>query len=302
MSSSGTTITNIDNNMESTPFFHEFKKQASFFIKEKIKTARLALTDVTPAQLLTEEATNANPRAPDARSLGLISRAAFEVDEYWRIVDILHQKLLRFHRKNWRPTYKALIVLEHLMTHGPESVVHEFQCDRPVIKEMQKFQHVDEKGFNWGLAVRKKAEIVGKLLENGPLLKEERKRVRSITRGIKGFGSFSERTTSVQELPRDHFGRSHTQFNDHADEEDSNEELAPVGGERPKDSKPFLKTPKDVSATEDLNLWDEAEEGDSLLSKNRDETNKRLVVEEDHPFYKSEKRSSRSLLAAGDDD
>lgn len=33
------------------PFFHEFKKQASFFFKEKIKTARLALTDVTPAQL-----------------------------------------------------------------------------------------------------------------------------------------------------------------------------------------------------------------------------------------------------------
>ena len=34
-----------------TPFFHEFKRQASFFFKEKIKTARLALTDVTPAQL-----------------------------------------------------------------------------------------------------------------------------------------------------------------------------------------------------------------------------------------------------------
>lgn len=33
------------------PIFQEFKKQASFFFKEKIKTARLALTDVTPAQL-----------------------------------------------------------------------------------------------------------------------------------------------------------------------------------------------------------------------------------------------------------
>jgi epsin len=33
-----------------TPF-NEFKKQASFFLKEKIKTARLALTDVTPAEL-----------------------------------------------------------------------------------------------------------------------------------------------------------------------------------------------------------------------------------------------------------
>jgi len=34
-----------------TPLFHDFKKQASFFLKEKFKTARLALTDVTPAEL-----------------------------------------------------------------------------------------------------------------------------------------------------------------------------------------------------------------------------------------------------------
>jgi len=33
------------------PVLHELKKQASFFIKEKIKTARLAVTDVTAEEL-----------------------------------------------------------------------------------------------------------------------------------------------------------------------------------------------------------------------------------------------------------
>ena len=33
------------------PIFVELKKQASFFIREKIRLARLALTDVTPIQL-----------------------------------------------------------------------------------------------------------------------------------------------------------------------------------------------------------------------------------------------------------
>lgn len=33
------------------PFFHEIKKQASFFLREKIRSARLVLTDVTPIQL-----------------------------------------------------------------------------------------------------------------------------------------------------------------------------------------------------------------------------------------------------------
>ncbi|XP_019263351.1 PREDICTED: uncharacterized protein LOC109241091 isoform X3 [Nicotiana attenuata] len=83
-----------NSNKMSQPYLqlHEFKKQASFFLKEKIKTARLALTDVTPAQLLAEEATNGNPGAPDTRTLKMISKAAFEVDDYWRIVGILHKK------------------------------------------------------------------------------------------------------------------------------------------------------------------------------------------------------------------
>jgi len=40
-----------NSNKMGTPLFHEFKKQASFFLKEKFKTARLALTDVTPGEL-----------------------------------------------------------------------------------------------------------------------------------------------------------------------------------------------------------------------------------------------------------
>ncbi|XP_043700753.1 uncharacterized protein LOC122651436 isoform X4 [Telopea speciosissima] len=96
------TITSNNNNTTNmgTPFFHEFKKQASFFLREKIKMARLALTDCTPAQLLTEDATNENQWAPDTRTMGLISRAAFEVDDYWRIVDILHKRF------NWGLTVR----------------------------------------------------------------------------------------------------------------------------------------------------------------------------------------------------
>lgn len=181
-----------------TPFFHEFKKQASFFFKEKIKTARLALTDVTPAQLLTEEATSGNPWAPDSRTMVFISRAAFEIDDYWRITEILHKRLSKFDRKNWRECYHALILLEHLITHGPESTAQEFQCDREVIKEMGTFEHIDERGFNWGSTIRKKCERVLKLLEKGPVLREERDRARKVTREIQGFGSFNDRWISDQ--------------------------------------------------------------------------------------------------------
>lgn len=41
---------------------------------------------------MTEDATNGNTWPPDTRATGVISRAAFEVDDYWRIVEILHSR------------------------------------------------------------------------------------------------------------------------------------------------------------------------------------------------------------------
>lgn len=206
------------------PIFQEFKKQASFFFKEKIKTARLALTDVTPAQLLTEEATNGSLSAPDTRTLKAISKAAFEVDDYFRILEILRSRLVKFDKKNWRTSYQALIVIEYLMTHGPESVAKVFQADKDVIRDMGCFQLIDEKGFNWGLNVRMKSEKILMLLEERSLLKEERNRARKVSRGIEGFGSFSQRTSSAQgilsESPVTKYTRSKSQFIESGDQED----------------------------------------------------------------------------------
>lgn len=56
-------------------------------------------------------------------------------------------RLARFDKRNWRIAYNSLIVVEHLLTHGPESVSDEFQGDIDVISQMQTFQQIDEKGY-----------------------------------------------------------------------------------------------------------------------------------------------------------
>ncbi|XP_021841664.1 epsin-3 [Spinacia oleracea] len=294
--------------------FLELKKQASFFIKEKIKTARLVLTDVTPAQLMAEEATNANPWSPDTRILGLISRAAFDVDDYWRIVDILHNKLSNFDRKNWRESYNALIVLEHLLTHGPESVAEEFQTEKFIINNMETFQHVDEKGFNWGLAVRKKSERVLKLLQKGALLKQEREHARKLTREIKGFGSFSVTSTSPLEDSLTTYGRSHSQFNEHGNETNPPEKFTynqprlfflddDVKADKPRTVKRFLKenkAPKNDTGNGDLDVWNNNTGEKNLLL---DETNGGVLIEEEnHPFNGTVEQSRVSLLSAAKED
>lgn len=332
------TFGNNSDNM-GAPSFHEFKKQASFFFKEKIKTARLALTDVTPAQLMTEEATAGNTWSPDTRTLKIISRAAFEVDDYWRIVEILHQRLASFDRKNWRMSYNGLILLEHLLTHGPESVAEEFQTDIDVITEMGSFQHTDEKGFNWGLTVRKKSERILKLLEKGPLLKEERHRARKLTRGIEGFGSFCQRTSSAEGILRHSsslggYGRCNSQFNDRGNEENqfpSSSDADLTQTVRKKSDEPheenvmvdgikFLEisksqndsadtenlsskenvAPEEEDFTGDLHQWNSTGEFKSLLSDQRDDTSVSREEEEDHPFNETEHQSTHSLLSTTD--
>ena len=72
---------------------------------------------------LVQEATNNDPCVPDAKTLACIADAAFDMDDCWRIAKVLHHRLGRAADwKQWRPVYKALVVLEFL-THGPEDLL-----------------------------------------------------------------------------------------------------------------------------------------------------------------------------------
>ncbi|KAL6200174.1 hypothetical protein ACLB2K_029956 [Fragaria x ananassa] len=314
-----------------TPLFHELKKQASFFFKEKIKNARLVLTDVTPAQSLTEEATNGNPWAPDTRTLASISKAAFELDDFTRIVEILHKRFLKFERKEWRVSYNSLIVLENLLTHGPESVAAEFEVDKGVIEQMGGFQYIDEKGFNWGLAVRKKSGRILKLLNQGNLLKEERDRARKVTRGIQGFGSFCQRTSSSQGILRESsyeiYGRSNSDFINHKDQENQlpsptvedlqkkveeskqkNESVCINSSKETKNSSTWdglvaKKLETRTSLKENMvpnkevsDKWNCEEFNPLLLDENKDESRFELSTEDYHPFSDANNQSTSSLL------
>ncbi|XP_042513136.1 epsin-3-like [Macadamia integrifolia] len=167
----------------------DLKKQASFFFQEKYKTVKLALVDVTPAELLAEEATSSDPCSPDAKTMTRIAEAAFDIDDYWRIVDVIHRRLYVADWKQWRQSYKSLVLLDFLLTHGPEDFVEEFQCDKDVIEELGTFIHIDERGFNWGANMQKKSERLLNLLQGGEILKEARYKALKVTKEIKGFGN-----------------------------------------------------------------------------------------------------------------
>ncbi|KAG0611697.1 hypothetical protein M758_7G159100 [Ceratodon purpureus] len=170
--------------------YDNIKKQASFFLRDKINSARLLLTDVTTSQLITEEATNDDEWGPATKTMAAISEACCRMDEYPRIMQVLHSRLALIGKKYWRQFLKTLTVIEFLLFHGPEQVTMEFSSDRDLIEDLTRFNYVSERGVDHGLVVRKKAKQVLKLLMEDDYLKEERSRAQKLTKTIFGQGSY----------------------------------------------------------------------------------------------------------------
>ncbi|KAF2534644.1 hypothetical protein F2Q70_00030385 [Brassica cretica] len=137
-----------------TLWFGEIKKQASLFLHDKYNVARLVLTDVTETELLVEEVTNDDPSSPDAKTMTKIADASFNTVDYWRIVDVLHRKIGKGEgeMKKWREAYKAMVLLEFLLTHGPLHLPHDFLYDLDHIRFLSTFQYVDDKGERLAVA------------------------------------------------------------------------------------------------------------------------------------------------------
>ncbi|KAF3595964.1 hypothetical protein DY000_02022891 [Brassica cretica] len=180
-----------------TLWFGEIKKQASLFLHDKYNVARLVLTDVTETELLVEEVTNDDPSSPDAKTMTKIADASFNTVDYWRIVDVLHRKIGKGggEMKKWREAYKAMVLLEFLLTHGPLHLPHDFLYDLDHIRFLSTFQYVDDKGFDWGAKVQKKADQIQTLLLGKEELREARLKALKITAQINGFGNSASFST-----------------------------------------------------------------------------------------------------------
>lgn len=142
--------------------------------------------------------------------------------------------------------------------------------------------------------------------------RQERENARKLTRGIQGFGSFSGvgRSTAPLKESSTAFGRSHSQFNEHGNEDnipESNSSDRPpsifLGDQEVKPDKSKImkgmskenKEPSNDIIRENLHTWDNDDigEGNSLLCGGGV-----LIEEENHPFNHIEKHSRVSLLAA----
>lgn len=156
-----------------------------------------------------------------------------------------------------------------------------------------------------------------KLLEKGPLLKEERDRARKLSRGIQGFGSFTQRSSSSQKILRETsvetYGRCNSQFSSH-ENQDNQENVIPYSKEDFKSKKEGPNLSKNTSESlscvkaetsvkenlappeEDFHGWNRVGEANPLIDGGVDESRVGISTDDDHPFSDENQKSSASLL------
>lgn len=167
------------------------KNRATYLLKDSLKLARVALVDVSTAELMTEDATNADEWGPTTKQMAEISDSSHNSEDYLRIVHVLHERFALNTQKYWKQIHKSLILLEYLLCHGPQHLVVEFRQDKGRLEEFARFVYVDWKGVDRGSALQRRAKHVLHLLMDEAFYKNERTIAQKISKGIAGFGSES---------------------------------------------------------------------------------------------------------------
>lgn len=171
--------------------------------------------------------------------------------------------------------------------------------------------------------VRKKSARVLKLLEKGPLLKQERDKARKVSRGIQGFGSFCVRASSDQESSLKSLHRCNSDFTPHTNQDDlisiyqdvstktqTEKTLFTPTTTKTHNSTPLVDSKENLAPTKrvlEKELMERSRnctgEKKALLGERRDDSRIKTSIEnqDHHPFEDSNNLTAMSLLSGTDE-
>ena len=106
------------------------------FLKWGQKQVRQFALNLTETEIRVEEATNNDPWGPHGGEMAKIAEEAMDHEKYREIMTVIARRLTES-GDNWRHIYKALLLLEYLVRHGPTKVARDTQANSSVLRELQ---------------------------------------------------------------------------------------------------------------------------------------------------------------------
>ncbi|GMI81413.1 EPSIN1 [Hibiscus trionum] len=151
----------------------DFMKVFDQTVREIKREVNLKVLKVPEIEQKVLDATDNEPWGPHGTVLAEIAQATKKFSEFQMVMNVLWTRLGET-GKDWRYVYKALTVIEYLISHGSERAVDDIIEHTFQISSLTSFEYVEPSGKDMGINVRKKAETIVGLLSNKEKIQEAR--------------------------------------------------------------------------------------------------------------------------------
>ncbi|KAK8547384.1 hypothetical protein V6N13_098094 [Hibiscus sabdariffa] len=151
----------------------DFMKVFDQTVREIKREVNLKVLKVPEIEQKVLDATDNEPWGPHGTVLAEIAQATKKFSEFQMVMNVLWTRLSET-GKDWRYVYKALTVIEYLISHGSERAVDDIIEHTFQISSLTSFEYVEPSGKDMGINVRKKAETIVGLLSNKEKIQEAR--------------------------------------------------------------------------------------------------------------------------------
>jgi len=157
------------------------------------------------------EATNDDTWGPHGSLMTEISKYTFTYEHYPEVMSMVWKRMFET-KKNWRRTYKSLLLLHYLIRNGSERVVTSAREHIYDMKPLEEYTFRDEHGKDQGINVRQKAKEIISFLQDDERLREARKAAKITRDKYVGYSSEELQDKYSDRYDSEPRSRSHHHF------------------------------------------------------------------------------------------
>lgn len=143
-------------------------------IADKVTNVVMNYTEI---EAKVREATNDEAWGPTGNLMQEIAQSTFTYEQFPEVMGMLWKRMLG-ERKNWRRTYKSLLLLNYLIRNGSERVVTSSREHLYDLRGLENYTCVDELGKDQGINIRHKVKELIEFVQDDDKLREERKKAK----------------------------------------------------------------------------------------------------------------------------
>ncbi|XP_043491684.1 uncharacterized protein LOC122517390 isoform X2 [Polistes fuscatus] len=147
-------------------------------VREFMDKATNVVMNYTETEAKVREATNDDAWGPTGAMMQELAQATFTYEQFPDVMSMLWKRMLQENKRNWRRTYKSLLLLNYLVRNGSERVVTSSREHIYDLRSLENYTCIDEFGKDLGINIRHKVRELIDFIQDDDKLKEERKKAK----------------------------------------------------------------------------------------------------------------------------